>query len=124
MPHFLFQLIRTPRHGLAVVLALVVALRVVAAPVLLAAPEPGMIAVCAGGQIYYVTLNGDPVEGEAHEADPCPFLGLTLALGSGVALLPAPQTVAHDAARPLPQAAAISARRLRANAPRAPPFAA
>ena len=53
---------RTDRTGLrgltAAVLAVGLALRLIGAPVVLSAPEPGLIAICSGGEIYYVTMDG------------------------------------------------------------------
>lgn len=45
--------------------AVILAIRVVAQPVVMATPEPGMIAICANGQIVYVSLE----TGEAKTSD-------------------------------------------------------
>ncbi|MEM8538141.1 MAG: hypothetical protein AAGF56_09795 [Pseudomonadota bacterium] len=60
---------------MTVAIAMVVALRVVAQPVLLSAPAPGMIAICSGGQIVYVSLkdgDGTPSDTVLHDAK-CPL---------------------------------------------------
>src|SRR6056297_26290 len=72
------------RGGMAVLLALVLALRVAALPMVMAggAPGPGMMAICTGSEIIYIPIGGDspadPGEGTAH--DPCPAFGITAAL--------------------------------------------
>lgn len=75
---------RQDRRGLrglmAVLLGLALMLRLIAAPIVLSAPHPGLIAICSGGGVYYVTLDGEPVGGDAPESDPCPYLGIPLAL--------------------------------------------
>src|SRR6056297_809044 len=72
---------RTGLRGLmAVLLGLVLMLRLIAAPIVLSAPHPGLIAICSGGGVYYVTLDGEPVGGDAPEGDPCPYLGIPLGL--------------------------------------------
>ncbi len=79
---------RSARHMTAIckaaftlVLALFIAIRVVAQPTILAAPEPGVMALCSGGQIVYVSMEtGLPVENDGETgllADPCPFFGVT-----------------------------------------------
>ncbi|EDM70482.1 hypothetical protein RAZWK3B_05037 [Roseobacter sp. AzwK-3b] len=72
---------RTGLRGLmAVLLGLVLMLRLIAAPIVVSAPHPDMIAICSGGGVYYVTLDGEPVGGDVPESDPCPYLGIPLAL--------------------------------------------
>lgn len=68
--------------GLMLVLAWFVALRVVAQPLIMAAPEPGLMALCVGGQVIYVSTDtGQPVETDTGiAADPCPFFGVTAGL--------------------------------------------
>ncbi len=58
------------------------ALRVVAQPLVLAAPEDGQIALCLNGQIVYVdTDTGLPLEdNEGLYTDPCPHFGVNTAL--------------------------------------------
>lgn len=66
---------------MTVLLALFMTIRVVAQPVILAAPEPGVMALCSGGKIVYVSIEtGLPVEpgdDTGVRADPCPFFGVT-----------------------------------------------
>jgi len=117
-----FTSARHVRGALAVLIAVLVALRTIAAPVVMAAPEPGVMAICSGGQIYYVTLDGTPVDDTTPQPDPCPYHCLTLALGEIETPIPTAETEARRLALPLPQAPAISAMRARQNTPRAPPF--
>ncbi|KRS12564.1 hypothetical protein XM53_10760 [Roseovarius atlanticus] len=69
------------KAALTVLLALFIAIRVVAQPTILAAPEPGVMALCSGGQIVYVSMEtGLPVKNDGETgllADPCPFFGVT-----------------------------------------------
>lgn len=110
------------RGGLAALLVLVVALRVVAAPVILSAPEPGLIAVCSGGEIYYVTLDGTPLDHEGPEREPCPFHGVTLALaGVQVPQAVRPEPVAHSSDWPAVHLQ-VQPHRARTNTARAPPL--
>lgn len=82
------------RGGLSVLLALVLALRVAALPMVMAggAPGPGMMAICTGTDIIYIPIGGDspadPGEGTAH--DPCPAFGITAALDLPDLTVPAP----------------------------------
>lgn len=107
---------------LAPLMALAVALRVIAAPLVVAAPEPGMIAICSGGQIYYVTLDGTPVDPETAHSDPCPFLGIGLALADAAPEIEAPRRGLRDLSRPILPVAAPSAAPVKANRARAPPL--
>ncbi|WP_104020229.1 hypothetical protein [Roseovarius nitratireducens] len=114
------------RGGAAVLLALILALRVAALPVVMAggAPGPGMMAICTGAEIIYVPIGGGPAEPAPDAAhDPCPAFGITAALalpdigvtvpaGRLVSLTPVPGQAARVAARPAP-----------AHRPRAPPLA-
>ncbi|SLN52791.1 hypothetical protein ROA7450_02672 [Roseovarius albus] len=111
---------------MAMLLAFVLALRVIAAPVVMAAPEPGLIALCSGGKIVYVSLEtGAPVpasETDTPHGDPCPFFGITAALDSDRSDIPA----VLQLAMPLPLAIDIQkAESLERKAPyhsRAPPL--
>lgn len=76
MRHYLARI----RAVLALCLALGLALRVVAMPWVMAAPEPGVMAICAGGQIVYVSLDGTPVPDQTPQSDDCPLLGVTAAV--------------------------------------------
>ncbi|MEO1139567.1 MAG: hypothetical protein AAFW87_08930 [Pseudomonadota bacterium] len=72
MTHAVRHILHT---ALPVVIAFFVALRVIAHPLLLTSPQPGLMAICSGGQIIYVSLEtGLPVETEdGFEAPLCPF---------------------------------------------------
>lgn len=107
---------------LAPLLALVVALRVIAAPLVMTAPEPGMIAICAGGQIVYVSLDGAPSDADAPKPDPCPFLGITLALNEPATNVPAPHRDALGLVHPIPRIAGTPGRLQPVNPARAPPL--
>jgi hypothetical protein len=110
-------------HGVLVMLVVcVVALRTVAAPVVVGAAEDGVMTICAGGEIYYVTLDGTPVDAPGPTSDPCPYTGMTLALPDLAVPLSASVAAARPLGHPLPQALRIKAARARQNAPRAPPF--
>jgi hypothetical protein len=82
------------RGGIAVLLALVLALRVMALPMVMAgnAPGPGMMAICTGSDIIYIPIGSDspadPGEGTPH--DPCPAFGITAALDLPDLGVPAP----------------------------------
>lgn len=99
------------------VLAWFVALRVVAQPFALAAPTPGLIALCAGGQVVYIsTQTGQTTTGDdVPQQVTCPFFGGTAGItpdpidpvvwqaGFAVVLLPTKpgQTTLHrDKLRP------------------------
>ncbi|MEM1341125.1 MAG: hypothetical protein AAGF68_02330 [Pseudomonadota bacterium] len=75
-------------HGIVktafvVCVAFFVALRVVAHPLILSAPGPGLVALCTNGQIIYISLEtGKPVQTETGQAEiACPYAGLN-ALGN------------------------------------------
>jgi hypothetical protein len=107
---------------LAALLVLVLALRVVAAPVILSAPDPGLIAVCSGGEVYYVTLDGTPVDDQAPEGEPCPFHGVPLALvGVQAPGVMRPGRLAQAADWP-GLSIQLQIRRARSNTARAPPL--
>jgi hypothetical protein len=115
------------RGGAAVLLALILALRVAALPLVMAggAPGPGMMAICTGAEIIYVPIGGGPAEPAPDAAhDPCPAFGI-------VAALALPETAGflahagrHVTLAALPRhAAAPDARPETAHRPRAPPLA-
>ena len=91
------------KAALSVLVALFIAVRVVAQPTILAAPDPGLMALCSGGQIVYVSMEtGLPVETDDETdllADPCPFFGVTAFNLSADQPLPTPLQV--PAALPL-----------------------
>ena len=117
---------RWVRGGAAVLLALTLALRVAALPVVMAggAPGPGMMAICTGAEIVYIPIGGGPADpAQDHAHDPCPAFGITAALAlpeSDVPLLAEPPV-------PFPSRpehrARIAARPAAAHRPRAPPAA-
>ncbi len=82
------------KAALTVLVALFIAIRVVAQPTILAAPDPGLMALCSGGQIVYVSMEtGLPVETDDETdllADPCPFFGVTAFNLSADQSLPTP----------------------------------
>ena len=110
------------RGALALLLGLVLALRVIAVPFVMAAPAPGLMAICSGGEIVYVSLDtGQPVS-NGPAADPCPFFGTTAAL-TGAGPDPArPVFAASDIPVVLPARIVPAPRRVVAHAPRAPPL--
>lgn len=110
------------RGLLAVLMAFALAVRIVAAPLVLAAPGPGLMAICSGGEIYYVTLDGTPVEGDAGKAKPCPFAGMTLSEGAPHLHLAGFQPVARIFAPTFTTATAPTRLRDPAHGPRAPPL--
>jgi len=104
-------------------LAVVVALRVIAAPLVMAAPEPGLIALCSGGQIYYVTLDGTPADADTPQPDRCPFLGITLALADPGPAIPLPRRGRAEQRLPVPPVKHVPDHPVPANPARAPPLA-
>ncbi len=110
------------RGLLAVLMAFALALRVIAAPLVLSAPSPGLMAICSGGDIYYVTLDGTPVDGEPGKAKPCPFAGMTLTEAGGPVHPVAFRPVVRVAASVTSVATAPARLRDRAHGPRAPPL--
>lgn len=114
------------RGGAAVLLALILALRVAALPLVMAggAPGPGMMAICTGAEIIYVPIGGGPT-GPAPETahDPCPAFGILAALALPETGVPAPAgRIATLTSRP-GHAARLAARPAPAHRPRAPPLA-
>ncbi|MDF1669513.1 MAG: hypothetical protein P1U83_07855 [Roseovarius sp.] len=73
------------RQVTAMVLGFVLALRLVAAPFILSSPVPGVMAICSGGQITYISMDdGQPVQDiDGAVADPCPFFGVMSVLPGG-----------------------------------------
>src|SRR6056297_3769593 len=115
------------RGGVAVLLALVLALRVAGLPLVMAggAPGPGMMAICTGAKIIYVPIGGGPAEPAPDAAhDPCPAFGIVAALAlPETAGLPAPAGRPVTLAAPPPPRAPPRARPQTAHRPRAPPLA-
>jgi len=117
---------RWARGGAVVLLALILALRVAALPVVMAggAPGPGMMAICTGAEIIYVPISGGPAEPAPDAShDPCPAFGITAALGLPGFAVPAPSGRIVSLAARQGQAARIAVRAAPAHRPRAPPVA-
>lgn len=85
------------RRVTAVFIALALALRIVASPAVMASPEPGIMAICSGGKIVYVSMEtGLPVdESEGPASVPCPYFSVTTvaAIGDAPLALPIPVVV-------------------------------
>lgn len=81
----------------AVLLALTLALRIIASPAVMASPAPGIMAICSGGKIVYVSMEtGLPVdESEGPASVPCPYFSITTvaAIGDAPLALPVPLVV-------------------------------
>ena len=114
------------RAWATVLLALVLALRVVALPVVMAggAPGPGMMAICTGAEIIYIPIGGEGPTGPAPEPhhDPCPAFGITATLDLPDLAIPAPTGRLVRSTSAPDRAARIVARSARAHQPRAPPL--
>ena len=100
------------------------ALRLIAAPFILASPGPGLMAICTGSEIVYISMQtGQPVgEADGHPASACPFFGITHVVTSADLPLVAPQGLA---VRITPQTRTALANPVRPDAdynPRAPPL--
>jgi hypothetical protein len=112
------------RGGAAVLLALILALRVAALPLVMAggAPGPGMMAICTGAEIIYVPIGGGPAEPAPDAAhDPCPAFGITAALDLPDLSVPAPTgQLVTPAPRP-GNRARVARPSISAHRPRAPP---
>lgn len=109
---------------LTMLLALVVALRVVAHPMVLSAPGPGLVALCSNGKIIYVSLEtGLPVESDTEEgSQSCPYAGMS-ALAEHGGLHQLLRVIDADRTDHLWATAQIDTHRsARAHTPRAPPF--
>lgn len=84
-------------------LVLVLSLRVVAAPFIMASPAPGIMAICAGGEIIYISMeDGQPVDDDSgFDAEPCPFFGIMSMLADVHPPDPAPVALSVLEVRPL-----------------------
>ncbi|MEL6197462.1 MAG: hypothetical protein AAFT19_06420 [Pseudomonadota bacterium] len=114
------------RGAAALILAIALCARpgVGAAALSVSAP-PGMVAICAGGQIIYVVLEGfDLPEAEAppaERADPCPAFAFAAA-PAPPPLAARPSTVSLPAGPVLPAfARPVPRPTMRSHPPRAPP---
>ena len=108
----------------AALLALALALRLIAAPIIMQAPAPGLMAICSGGQIIYISMqDGQPVDpDEGPDATSCPFFSVMSVLPGAEGPLPVPVLLTH---RPVPQTEKAPLRAIRAvrdNHARAPPL--
>ncbi len=76
-------------------LGCVIVLRLVAAPFIIASPAPGIMAICSGGQIVYISMqDGQPVDTpDGAEVDPCPFFGIVSVVAQADPVLTPPATV-------------------------------
>lgn len=110
---------------LTVLVALHLAVRVVAQPFVLTAPEPGLMAICSGTEIVYVSMEtGMPVETDRDgtpAADPCPFLGVTAFDVSDNPELPRTSEFVLSLKRQMSGAPAFAARMIHQNTARGPP---
>jgi hypothetical protein len=59
-------------------------MRLVSAPYVMASPAPGIMAICSGSEIIYISMeDGQPVEDtDEYAAEACPFFGITSVLDS------------------------------------------
>jgi hypothetical protein len=82
----------------AVFLAITLAMRIVASPAVMASPAPGIMAICSGGKIVYVSMKtGLPVdESEGPASVPCPYFNVTTVLSVDDAPFVAPVPVVVD----------------------------
>lgn len=112
------------RIVLTMMVAFFVALRVIAQPLILAAPHPGVMAICAGGQIVYVSLDtGLPVETETGiAADPCPLFGVTALTDVAAPPITAPHELSELLRGQDHAAQTVVLRMMRFDTPRAPPL--
>ena len=121
-PHHTAGVFRTL---ITVLVALLVSLRVVVQPLVLAAPEPGLMALCSGGQIVYVSIEtGQPVETDSESAtlaEPCPFYGVTAFDLTDNPEMPHSSEFALSLEKHLHGPPAVVARLFHQNAARGPP---
>lgn len=98
------------RSAVALLLGLVLALRLVAAPIILQAPAPGLMAICSGGEIIYISMeDGQPVsEGEGPASASCPFFSVMSVLPGVETPVPVPVRLARPV-EPLAVAAQLRA---------------
>ncbi|MEL6282396.1 MAG: hypothetical protein AAFQ73_06555 [Pseudomonadota bacterium] len=68
------------RAFLTVALAVAMAIRVLAAPAALAQAPEGSIAICSGGTVIYLSVDGDQPAERAASAEVCPIAGLASAV--------------------------------------------
>lgn len=109
------------RRFFAFALVLAMAMRVLAGPAAAANAPEGYVALCSGGQIIYVALDGSGHTTPEDRADPCPAAGFKMPLGLNETV----ETLSHP-----PEFAGFrlrdrwtnrDAQRSTGNRPRAPP---
>ncbi len=109
--------------ALVIGVSLLMTLRVIAHPIVLSAPAPGLVALCSNGQIVYISLEtGQPVQtGDGGLEIACPYAGLT-ALGEMASVSLISGEIRPSAARTVADKhQALAKRRDQAHATRAPP---
>lgn len=91
------------RQVTACVLALVLVMRLVSAPYVMASPAPGIMAICSGGEIIYISMkDGQPVEDSGEFAtEACPFFGITSVLADTYPPHVAPRVLTAAQAEPI-----------------------
>ncbi len=111
------------KRAMALILALTLALRIVAAPMIMAAPAPGLMAICTGGQIVYVSMeDGQPV-GEDAPSISCPFFSITSVVALAELSIKPPQAlVVVELSAAITDVAPVGAARAADNQSRAPPL--
>lgn len=108
----------------ATLLAFVLALRIIAAPIILSSPVPGLMAICSGGEVVYISLkDGQPVdEGEGPTGVSCPFFSVLSALPGVESHAAAPIILAARYDFPTETAPLRAPVQFRDYQPRAPPL--
>ncbi|WP_371228494.1 DUF2946 family protein [Roseovarius sp. 2305UL8-3] len=108
---------------MALILAMTLALRIVAAPVIMAAPAPGLMAICTGGQIVYVSMeDGQPV-GEDAPSIACPFFSITSVVAlAELSIAPPRSLIVTELSSTIGDVAPASLTRATDNQSRAPPL--
>jgi hypothetical protein len=111
------------RPAILLLLALALAGRLVAGPAFAHPAMPGLVPICAGGEIVLVALGDEAPGAPAPSPEPCPWMGLGPVLSTAeqprlpvIRLLP---RIARPAPLPLP----APRRSARAHRARAPPAA-
>lgn len=111
------------KPALVLLVSLLMTLRVVAHPIVLSAPTPGLVALCSNGQIIYVSLaTGQPVQtGDGASDIACPYAGLTAVGAVNTVSLISEERRASAAKSVADTHQALAKRRDQAHAARAPP---
>ena len=110
------------RRLLGAALSLLLVFRLLLGPALLPPPAPGLVPICGGTEILYLSLDGSVEAPGGTIADPCPFHGLTAEAAEPVLplTLPLPQRFAEQAPPAIPAPPHLVART--GYSSRAPPF--